>query len=87
MIIRVICCGASKLPPPKRCTAEQFAAFCNGEAERTIAEEKAVKLKSGGYDICAAPGKAADLTAKLFLGEAQLILQSTFFPSCKGDAV
>ena len=72
MIIRVICCGESRLPPPEKCNAEQFAAFCNGEADRSIIKEDVPRLKSKGYEIYAAPGKAAAQTAELYFGDVSV---------------
>ncbi len=72
MIIRVICSGKSKLSPPEHCTAGQFAAFCNGEADRSIIKENVPRLKSKGYEIYAAPGKAAAQTAELFFGDVSV---------------
>ena len=73
MIIRVICIGKSKLSPPEHCTAGQFGAFCNGVAEFPIIKEDVPKMKSRGYDIYIAPGRAAAQTAELFFENAETI--------------
>ena len=73
MIIRVICIGKSKLSPPEHCTAGQFGAFCNGVAEFPIIKEDVPKMKSRGYDIYIAPGRAAAQTAELFFEKAETI--------------
>ena len=71
MMIRVICCGKSKLSPPEHCTAGQFGAFCNGVPEFPIIKEDVPKMKSRGYDIYIAPGRAAAQTAELFFENAE----------------
>ena len=75
MTIRVICSGKSKLSPPEHSTAGQFEAFCNGEAEFPIIKENVPKIKSKGYDIYIAPGKAAEETSELFFGGASYVAE------------
>ncbi|MBR5429601.1 MAG: hypothetical protein IK116_03640 [Firmicutes bacterium] len=73
MKIRIICCGASRFHPPRRCSAQVFAAYCAGEADRAIRKEPVHPLRAEGRTIYAAPGQAAQQTAALFYGETETV--------------
>lgn len=73
MKIRILCCGKSRLNPPKRCTAQAFQAYCAGEAERAILPEKVHPIRVEGRRVYTAPGLAARQTAELYLGQAATV--------------
>ncbi len=86
MKIRILCCGRSRLGPPRRCTAREFQAYCAGEAERSIVPAQVHPIRAEGRPVYVAPGLAARETAALYLGDTPTIEEPLLaaVPVCVG---